>query len=225
MCGTARGHAGYGAQETRQAESSSGGTPLPSDIGICVPTLQSDTCRTSALERDKAAKHCCVHLPDGTSCVVAVKSGFSIKEILSGLCERHGINGAAVDLFLVGGDKVLCQTGMSHRYPGPVYSLPSGLVSAHSCHHHYPLPVKQCSWKWRLPGGRWVHGSTTCCLEGVRLILKLLFCSCSCVLLHVKPTCSHVNSGVFVPQPLVLHQDSSILATRDLRLEKRTLFR
>ncbi|XP_041492501.1 regulator of G-protein signaling 12-like isoform X5 [Microtus oregoni] len=90
----------------------------------------SDACRTSALERDKAAKHCCVHLPDGTSCVVAVKSGFSIKEILSGLCERHGINGAAVDLFLVGGDK-----------------------------------------------------------------------------------------------PLVLHQDSSILATRDLRLEKRTLFR
>lgn len=62
--------------------------------------------------------------------MVAVKSGFSIKEILSGLCERHGINGAAVDLFLVGGDK-----------------------------------------------------------------------------------------------PLVLHQDSSILATRDLRLEKRTLFR
>ncbi|XP_036056917.1 regulator of G-protein signaling 12 isoform X3 [Onychomys torridus] len=90
----------------------------------------SEACRTSALEKDKAAKHCCVHLPDGTSCVVAVKSGFSIKEILSGLCERHGINGAAVDLFLVGGDK-----------------------------------------------------------------------------------------------PLVLHQDSSILATRDLRLEKRTLFR
>ncbi|XP_029423520.1 regulator of G-protein signaling 12 isoform X2 [Nannospalax galili] len=90
----------------------------------------SEACRTSALERDKAAKHCCVHLPDGTSCVVAVKSGFSIKEILTGFCERHGINGAAVDLFLVGGDK-----------------------------------------------------------------------------------------------PLVLHQDSSILATRDLRLEKRTLFR
>lgn len=127
-------------------------TPLPSDIDIWVPTLQSDACRTSALERDKAAKHCCVHLPDGTSCVVAVKSGFSIKEILSGLCERHGINGAAVDLFLVGGDKVLCQTGMSHQYPGPVYSLPSGLVSAHSCHHHYPLPVTQCRWKWRLPG-------------------------------------------------------------------------
>nr|XP_045017281.1 regulator of G-protein signaling 12 isoform X2 [Jaculus jaculus] len=90
----------------------------------------SEACKTSPPERDKATKHCCVHLPDGTSCVVAVKSGFSIKEILSGLCERHGINGAAVDLFLVGGDK-----------------------------------------------------------------------------------------------PLVLHQDSSVLAARDLRLEKRTLFR
>lgn len=89
-------------------------TPLPPDSDTCLlPTLQSEACRTSALEKDKAAKHCCVHLPDGTSCVVAVKSGFSIKEILSGLCERHGINGAAVDLFLVGGDKVLCQPGVS----------------------------------------------------------------------------------------------------------------
>ncbi|XP_072476183.1 regulator of G-protein signaling 12 isoform X8 [Notamacropus eugenii] len=90
----------------------------------------SETCRVSVTEKDKSSKHCCINLPDGTSCVVVVKSGFSIKEILSGLCEKHGINVAAVDLFLVGGDK-----------------------------------------------------------------------------------------------PLVLHQDSSILDSRDLRLEKRTLFR
>lgn len=38
--------------------------------------------------------------------MVVVKAGLSIKEVLTGLCERHGINGAAVDLFLVGGDKV-----------------------------------------------------------------------------------------------------------------------
>lgn len=57
-------------------------------------------------ERDKATKPCCIQLPDGTSCVVVVKPGLSIKEVLAGLCERHGINGAAVDLFLVGGDKV-----------------------------------------------------------------------------------------------------------------------
>ncbi|XP_074678110.1 regulator of G-protein signaling 12 isoform X1 [Strix aluco] len=81
-------------------------------------------------DKEKSTKYCCINLPDGSSSKMAVKSGFSIKEVLSGLCEKHGINIAAVDLFLVGGDK-----------------------------------------------------------------------------------------------PLVLHQDSSILESRDLRLEKRTLFR
>ncbi|NXP10969.1 RGS12 protein, partial [Thinocorus orbignyianus] len=81
-------------------------------------------------DKEKSPKYCYVNLPDGSSSKMAVKSGFSIKEVLSGLCEKHGINIAAVDLFLVGGDK-----------------------------------------------------------------------------------------------PLVLHQDSSILESRDLRLEKRTLFR
>lgn len=57
-------------------------------------------------ERDRAARHCCIQLPDGTSCAVVVRAGLSIKEVLAGLCEQHGINGAAVDLFLVGGDKV-----------------------------------------------------------------------------------------------------------------------
>lgn len=67
-----------------------------------------------APERDRATKHCSVQLPDGTSCVVLVRAGLSIKEVLAGLCERHGINGAAVDLFLAGGDKVRPQ-----RPPGP----------------------------------------------------------------------------------------------------------
>ncbi|OWK59971.1 Regulator of G-protein signaling 12 [Lonchura striata] len=93
---------------------------------------KSETSRLPAFvpEKDKSPKYCCVNLPDGSSSKMAVKSGFSIKEVLSGVCEKHGINIAAVDLFLVGGDK-----------------------------------------------------------------------------------------------PLVLHQDSSILESRDLRLEKRTLFR
>ncbi|XP_066242930.1 regulator of G-protein signaling 12 isoform X1 [Saccopteryx leptura] len=109
---------GLGRRESQGSVSSAGSLDL------------AEACRTLVPERDKAAKHCCIQLPDGTSCTVLVKAGLSIKEVLSGLCERHGINGAAVDLFLVGGDK-----------------------------------------------------------------------------------------------PLVLHQDSSILASRDLRLEKRTLFR
>uniref|UniRef100_A0A452INV6 Regulator of G-protein signaling 12 n=1 Tax=Gopherus agassizii TaxID=38772 RepID=A0A452INV6_9SAUR len=93
---------------------------------------KSDASRLSASvpDKEKSSKYCCINLPDGSSCKMVVKSGFSVKEMLSGLCEKHGINIAAVDLFLVGGDK-----------------------------------------------------------------------------------------------PLVLHQDSSILDSRDLRLEKRTLFR
>nr|KAF6388621.1 regulator of G protein signaling 12 [Myotis myotis] len=109
---------GLGRRESQGSVSSAGSLDL------------SEACRTLAPERDKAAKHCCIQLPDGTPCTVLVRAGLPIKEVLAGLCERHGINGAAVDLFLVGGDK-----------------------------------------------------------------------------------------------PLVLHQDSSILASRDLRLEKRTLFR
>lgn len=73
---------------------------------LCLPAPQPEACRTLAPEKDKAAKHCSIQLPDGTACVVLVRAGLSIKEVLAGLCERHGINGAAVDLFLVGGDKV-----------------------------------------------------------------------------------------------------------------------
>uniref|UniRef100_A0A8C5P726 Regulator of G protein signaling 12 n=1 Tax=Leptobrachium leishanense TaxID=445787 RepID=A0A8C5P726_9ANUR len=58
-------------------------------------------------EKDKSPKHCSIILPDGSSCTMVVKAGFSIKEILSGLCEKHGFNIAAVDLFLVGGSKPL----------------------------------------------------------------------------------------------------------------------
>ena len=70
------------------------------------PCPQPEAGRTLAPERDKPAKHCSIQLPDGTACVVLVRAGLSIKDVLAGLCERHGINGAAVDLFLVGGDKV-----------------------------------------------------------------------------------------------------------------------
>ncbi|KAJ1213898.1 hypothetical protein NDU88_001528 [Pleurodeles waltl] len=58
-------------------------------------------------EKEKSSKHCFISLPDGSSCTVVVKSGFSIKDVLCGLCEKHGINIAAVDLFLAGGSKPL----------------------------------------------------------------------------------------------------------------------
>ncbi|XP_007951713.1 regulator of G-protein signaling 12 [Orycteropus afer afer] len=66
----------------------------------------AEVCRAPGPEQEKA-RHCRVHLPNGTACTVPVRTGTSVKEALTGLCERYGINGAAVDLFLVGGDKPL----------------------------------------------------------------------------------------------------------------------
>ncbi|XP_056411000.1 regulator of G-protein signaling 12 [Hyla sarda] len=67
--------------------------------------LEFESSRVSSSE--KSPKHCYITLPDGSSCAMVVKSGFSIKEILSSLCEKNGFNIAAVDLFLVGGNKPL----------------------------------------------------------------------------------------------------------------------
>ncbi|KAM4707679.1 regulator of G-protein signaling 12 [Discoglossus pictus] len=69
--------------------------------------FESSRVSSSIPEKEKSPKHCYISLPDGSSCAMVVKAGFSIKEILSGLCEKHGFNIAAVDLFLVGGNKPL----------------------------------------------------------------------------------------------------------------------
>lgn len=49
------------------------------------PCPQPEACRTLAPERDKPAKHCSIQLPDGTACVVLVRAGLSIKDVLAGL--------------------------------------------------------------------------------------------------------------------------------------------
>ncbi|XP_049646019.1 regulator of G-protein signaling 12 isoform X2 [Suncus etruscus] len=86
---------GMGRRESQASVSSAGSLDL------------SDSSRVPAAEWDRGLPHCCVQLPDGSACVVLVRAGLSIKELLAGLCERHGLNGAAVDLFLLGGDKPL----------------------------------------------------------------------------------------------------------------------
>ncbi|XP_062850150.1 regulator of G-protein signaling 12 isoform X2 [Trichomycterus rosablanca] len=65
--------------------------------------------RCSTWERDKAgtSKSCTVALPDGSSCCVCLKQGASIRQVLQELCQKQHINMAAVDLFLVGGEKPL----------------------------------------------------------------------------------------------------------------------
>ncbi|KAJ8411069.1 hypothetical protein AAFF_G00181040 [Aldrovandia affinis] len=70
---------------------------------------EGDTSRhsMSLLERERSLKHCNINLPDGSCCAVPVRPGVSVREVLLGLCEKLGINLAAVDLFLVGGEKPL----------------------------------------------------------------------------------------------------------------------
>ncbi|XP_062991960.1 regulator of G-protein signaling 12 isoform X2 [Elgaria multicarinata webbii] len=59
------------------------------------------------VEKEESTQCCHINLPDGSSYMMTVRAGFSIKEVLSVFCENHGINIAAVDLFLIGGDKPL----------------------------------------------------------------------------------------------------------------------
>lgn len=52
-------------------------------------------------------RQCNITLPDGSCCSVPLKAGVSIRDLLLGICEKLCINLAAIDLFLVGGEKPL----------------------------------------------------------------------------------------------------------------------
>ncbi|XP_034544377.1 regulator of G-protein signaling 12b isoform X2 [Notolabrus celidotus] len=52
-------------------------------------------------------RQCNISLPDGSCCSVPLRAGVSIRELLLGICEKLCINLAAIDLFLVGGEKPL----------------------------------------------------------------------------------------------------------------------
>ncbi|MGH0149361.1 UNVERIFIED_CONTAM: hypothetical protein FKN15_015157 [Acipenser sinensis] len=66
-----------------------------------------DVSRLSLLvpEKEKSSKHCYITLPDGSDCALPLCPGVSVRELLLGLCGKLCINLAAVDLFLVGGEK------------------------------------------------------------------------------------------------------------------------
>lgn len=64
--------------------------------------------RNSMSLSERTVRHCNINLPDGSCCSVPIRPGISIREVLLGLCEKLSINLAAVDLFLVGGEKVKC---------------------------------------------------------------------------------------------------------------------
>ncbi|XP_063784064.1 regulator of G-protein signaling 14 isoform X2 [Pseudophryne corroboree] len=58
------------------------------------------------LEADtKQIKYCCVYLPDGTASLTAVRSGLTIREMLSGVCEKRGYSPADVKVYLAGNEQ------------------------------------------------------------------------------------------------------------------------
>ncbi|XP_062852384.1 regulator of G-protein signaling 12-like isoform X1 [Trichomycterus rosablanca] len=68
---------------------------------------EGEVSRNSMSVSERSVRYCNINLPDGSCCSVPIRPGVSIREVLLGLCEKLCINLAAVDLFLVGGEKPL----------------------------------------------------------------------------------------------------------------------
>ncbi|XP_077427544.1 regulator of G-protein signaling 12b isoform X2 [Vanacampus margaritifer] len=71
---------------------------------------EGDVSRVAVSERGGGSaplRQCNINLPDGSCCSVPLRAGVSIRDLLLGLCEKLCINLAAIDLFLVGGEKPL----------------------------------------------------------------------------------------------------------------------
>ncbi|KAL2079103.1 hypothetical protein ACEWY4_024847 [Coilia grayii] len=58
-------------------------------------------------ERERWPRQCSVSLPDGSCCSLLLQPGVPVRQLLLELCQRHQLNLAAVDLFLIGGEKPL----------------------------------------------------------------------------------------------------------------------
>ncbi|KAK3573212.1 hypothetical protein QTP86_015126 [Hemibagrus guttatus] len=78
------------------------------ELGTSAPGKnEGEVSRNSMSLSERAVRYCNINLPDGSCCSVPIRPGVSIREVLLGLCEKLCINLAAVDLFLVGGEKPL----------------------------------------------------------------------------------------------------------------------
>uniref|UniRef100_A0A671WAI7 Regulator of G protein signaling 12a n=1 Tax=Sparus aurata TaxID=8175 RepID=A0A671WAI7_SPAAU len=95
----------WGSNGRRESQGSlSSGTSLEMATSVSAGKIESDN-RHSVWER--SPKNCSVVLPDGSCSSITLRPGASIREVLQDLCQSIGVNIAAVDLFLVGGEKPL----------------------------------------------------------------------------------------------------------------------
>ncbi|XP_059210857.1 regulator of G-protein signaling 12 isoform X4 [Centropristis striata] len=95
----------WGSNGRRESQGSlSSGTSLEMATSCSAGKIESDN-RHSVWER--SSKQCSVVLPDGSCSSLSLRPGASIREVLQDLCQSISVNIAAVDLFLVGGEKPL----------------------------------------------------------------------------------------------------------------------
>ncbi|XP_037614688.1 regulator of G-protein signaling 12-like [Sebastes umbrosus] len=95
----------WGSNGRRESQGSlSSGTSLEMATSCSAGKIESDN-RHSVWER--SPKTCSVILPDGSCSSISLRPGASIREVLQDLCHSINVNIAAVDLFLVGGEKPL----------------------------------------------------------------------------------------------------------------------
>ncbi|XP_006632025.3 regulator of G-protein signaling 14 isoform X1 [Lepisosteus oculatus] len=58
-------------------------------------------------KESRAVKYCCVYLPDGTASLAPVRADLTVRDMLSGICEKRGILLKDVKIYLKGNDKPL----------------------------------------------------------------------------------------------------------------------
>ncbi|XP_056156477.1 LOW QUALITY PROTEIN: regulator of G-protein signaling 12 [Lampris incognitus] len=101
----------WGSNGRRESQGSlSSGTSLEMANSGSAGKIESDNRHSVAAwerVRECSPKHCSVTLPDGSCSSITLKPGASIREVLRDLCQNINVNMAAVDLFLVGGEKPL----------------------------------------------------------------------------------------------------------------------
>ncbi|XP_058480150.1 regulator of G-protein signaling 12 isoform X2 [Solea solea] len=97
----------WGSNGRRESQGSlSSGTSLEMATSCSAGKIESDN-RHSVGAWERSPKLCSVILPDGSCSSISLRPGASIREVLHDLCQNISVNIAAVDLFLVGGEKPL----------------------------------------------------------------------------------------------------------------------
>uniref|UniRef100_A0A3B3XBL1 Regulator of G protein signaling 12a n=1 Tax=Poecilia mexicana TaxID=48701 RepID=A0A3B3XBL1_9TELE len=90
----------WGSNGRRESQGS-----LSSSASLEIPNSSDNRHSVGAWER--SSRHCSVLLPDSSCSSITLRPGASIREVLQDLCRNICVNIAAVDLFLVGGEKPL----------------------------------------------------------------------------------------------------------------------